>query len=316
MTKRLSITILLSSIILTTVYGYLVVFLFDVSSDTWETLSWSFIMLLPYALGAIGTSIVSSRRDLKLTDAIFLPWLYCMGLFVAVTIMSLGMLFCIIIGVPILFPAASLGGITVWLLQRHPKATKFVLLFIIISPFVTSPVEAQFAKPRSITTTHTTIDIAASPETVWDEIKSVPAITESEQRPNWLHWLGMPRPIAATLSHEGVGGVRDATFENGLRFNETVTDWVENERISFTIVESSQLLLPPPLDLIDGENFDVLDGTYVIEPLADGNVRLHLTSHHFLGTRFNRYGAWWTDVVMRNLQDYILVIIKARAESE
>jgi hypothetical protein len=314
MLNRSSVATIIVSLLITIGYGYLVVVLFEGKSTFLETLSWSFILLLPYALGAIGNYILMQKRPLSLTGAILWPWAFCTGLFIVSVIFTLGLLFCIVVGLPILFPAASLGGVTVWLLQRRPKIAKVALLFIIISPYAASPVEAQFDTPQSITITHTFIDIEASTEVVWENIKSVTAITESEQHLNWLHWLGLPRPVAATLSHEGIGGVRDATFENGLRFDETITAWDEHERISFTIVETSQDLLPPPLDLIDGERFDVLEGTYLIEPLADGTIRLHLTSEHFLGTRFNRYGAWWTDQVMRNLQNYILEIVKERAE--
>jgi hypothetical protein len=96
--------------------------------------------------------------------------------------------------------------------------------------------------------------------------------------------------------------------------DETLTEWRHHQTISFTIVETSEALLPPPLNLIDGENFAVRQGTYTIEPLPDGIARLHLSSEHILGTRFNKYGSWWTDLVMRNLQNYVLTIIKARAE--
>ena len=45
-----------------------------------------------------------------------------------------------------------------------------------------------------------------------------------------------------------------------------------------------------------------LEGTYVIEPLGNGQVRLLLSSKHRLTTRFNFYGGLWTDGVMSDLQ--------------
>ncbi len=310
-----TVTIALS-LALTVLYGYVVVLLFTEFQEPLglETLSWSFIMLLPYALGALGNFFMLQRKPLTLVGAILWPWLYCVGLFIVVTALSLGMLFCIVIGLPILLPAASLGGVTVWFIQRNKKLAGIVVLLTLLSPVVASPVEAQFATPTSTTITHTFIDIDATTAVVWDNIKSVAPIVEGEHRPNWMHFFGFPRPIAATLSHEGVGGVRDATFERGLRFNETITEWEYHKLISFDIVETSEKLLPPPLDLIDGERFDVLNGTYTIEQLDSDTIRLHLTSEHFLGTRFNDYGAWWTDLVMQNLQNYILDVIKVRAE--
>ena len=312
--SRISIVVI--SILLTILYGYVSLLLFTNTSSGLEAFSWSFILLLPYAIGLLGITVLIRKREIGLKRAIFQPWLYCVGLFILATVFSPGYLLCVVIGLPIFLPAASSGGVTAWILHQYPKATKIVLLLVLISPFTANSVEAQFKAPTSITTTHTFVDINASAANVWDNIKSISPVSEQEQRSNWLHWLGLPRPVAAALSYEGIGGVRHAAWENGLRFDETITEWKPEERLSFLVVETSENLLPPPLNLIDGEHFDVLHGSYVIEPLTDDTVRLHLTTEHYLGTRFNEYGSWWTDKIMRSLQIYILELVKVRAESE
>ena len=58
-----------------------------------------------------------------------------------------------------------------------------------------------------------------------------------------------------------------------------------------------------------------LSGAYSIEPRPDGGVVLHLSSEHRLSTTFNRYAGLWTDFIMSDTQQYILRIIKHRAES-
>ena len=116
-------------------------------------------MLLPYAVGAIGNFFMMRRRELKLIEAILFPWGYVLLLVVAVLIGSFGLLFCFIISFPILFPAASVGGTTVWLLKKHPKAAAMLLCFVIFSPFIAEPVEARFEINTAVTTTHTSIII-------------------------------------------------------------------------------------------------------------------------------------------------------------
>lgn len=301
------------SILLTVAYGFAVVWLFELSGDFLETFSWSFIMLVPYAVGAIGNFIMMRQRDIGWIGAIFLPWAYIFAVTVVVLIASFGLLFCFIISFPILFPAASIGGVTVWLLQKHPRVATLLLCFAIFSPFLSEPVEAQFEVNTAVTTTHTSVIIEGRSKTaVWENIKSVSTITEEEYQFNWFHWLGVPRPIEAELSYAGLGGVRTGKFEDGLQFDETITDWQLHDEMSFIIVESSGTLLPPPLDMIDGEYFNVLSGTYRLEELPNGDIRLHFISHHQLETRFNEYGAWWMNWVMRDLQQYILEIIQAR----
>lgn len=308
-------------------YGYLCIWLFmGESADLFslDMVSWSFVMLVPYTIGVISVtspiySLIKPKSEelnrLSLLNAIFFPCAAIFGLFLVVTIASFGLLLCFIISIPILFPAASLGGITVWLVQKHKKYAPVLMVLLLFLPFGLSPVEAQFDKERATVYTLTSIQIDADVAAVWDEIASVDPITEAEHRSNWTHKVGLPRPVAATLSYHGVGGVRNASFENGLYFDEEIIEWEKHQRIRFTIEETSQTLLPAPLDLIDGETFDVVEGAYEIELLEDGTVMLHLSSEHFLTTHFNRYGAFWTDLLMRNLQNYILEIVKVRAEA-
>jgi hypothetical protein len=65
---------------------------------------------------------------------------------------------------------------------------------------------------------------------------------------------------------------------------------------------------------IGGRYFDVLDGEYTLEPLANGDTMLHLISHQRLSTDFNGYAGLWTDAIMQNLQTSILEVIQHRCE--
>jgi uncharacterized ferritin-like protein (DUF455 family) len=66
--------------------------------------------------------------------------------------------------------------------------------------------------------------------------------------------------------------------------------------------------------VVGGAYFDVLDGTYELEPLADNRYRLHLYSHFKLATSFNFYASWWAGWIMKDIQNNILQVIKRRAE--
>ena len=67
---------------------------------------------------------------------------------------------------------------------------------------------------------------------------------------------------------------------------------------------------------VGGKYFDVLTGRYEILPQSDGRVRLRLTSQERLSTHFNMYAGFWTDAVMRDIQNSILVVIKNRCERQ
>ena len=184
-------------------------------------------------------------------------------------------------------------------------------------PYVLAPIEHRVATPVELRQVENSVRIQAAPSTVWREIKSVRTIDAKELPLHLAHVIGLPRPLEATLSHDGVGGVRSARFERGLEFRETVTDWQPERRLSFTI-----LAQPAPATALDahvavgGAYFDVLDGTYELEPLADGSTLLKLTSHQRLSTHFNFYARLWTDFIMSDLQSAIMEVIRKRCELE
>ena len=70
---------------------------------------------------------------------------------------------------------------------------------------------------------------------VWALVTSVDSICAEETRPALFTRIGFSRPISATLSAPGVGGIRRARFEHGLTFTETVTTCEPDSLLSFTI---------------------------------------------------------------------------------
>ncbi|MFB2121321.1 hypothetical protein [Parapedobacter sp. 2B3] len=138
-----------------------------------------------------------------------------------------------------------------------------------------------------------------------------------EDRGKLTRFLGFPRPIKAELNYEGVGAYREAIFENGLVFHETVTAYEKEKRMSFSISALPHEIPITTLDehlVIGGKYFDVLNGTYELEKLNDTTYRLHLYSHFKLTTTFNFYASWWALLIMKDIQNNILQIEKRRAE--
>ncbi|HET9004526.1 MAG TPA: hypothetical protein VFN39_11050, partial [Gemmatimonadaceae bacterium] len=98
----------------------------------------------------------------------------------------------------------------------------------------------------------------------------------------------------------------------------TVTEWVPERRLGFTIHANTDSVPPTALDqhvMVGGPYFDVMSGTYELHPLDGGrSTRLVLRSTHRLTTRLNPYAAWWVERVMASIQNHISEVHKARAE--
>ena len=112
--------------------------------------------------------------------------------------------------------------------------------------------------------------------------------------------------------------MRNASFTGNLLFIETVDVWDPERRRAFAIRAQADRIPETTLDehvRVGGPYFDVLRGEYRLEQLANGTLRLHLSSQHRVSTDFNWYARLWTDAIMADLQKRILIVIKQRCET-
>ncbi len=281
--------------------------------------SFGFILCVPFGMGFISVFLAERRARQSVGAWFYLP-------VVTVSLALLGTMaavwegfICVAMFAPIAWLCGILGGIIAGLNARYVRrsAANVSLMIVVVLPFlVTSPAQKLFYdyQVRSVSSV---IDIHAPADVVWRNIERVPSIQAPELPPAWSRRIGFPAPDEATLSHEGVGGVRHATFKGGVLFIETVDTWEPDHRLGFSIRAETEFIPKTTLDehvRIGGPYFDVLHGEYVLEPLGTGATRLHLTSRHRVSTDVNWYAHLWTDAVMRDIQRSILFVIKNRCE--
>ncbi|MGI4830631.1 MAG: hypothetical protein ACRYFU_20915 [Janthinobacterium lividum] len=228
-------------------------------------------------------------------------------------------LICMIFVLPGALLCSIVGGVLGGVLARVFRVRQGTVTCLAVMPFILAPLETLISPPVQMREVRTEIAIHAPASVVWRNIERVKPIASWELKDSWAQRIGFPRPVEATLSYEGVGGVRHASFERGLLFLETVNAWEPEKLLAFSIRADSSHIPSATLDqhvTIGGRYFDVLDGEYRLEPVPDGTILLHLSSRQRLSTDFNPYAGLWTDAVMRTLQNSILGVIKARCERE
>ena len=290
--------------------------------NVFEVMSTAFIFGVPFALGFVTIWFGDPENKVRWWHCISLPWIAgLLCLLCALALVWEGII-CVIIWLPLVLILSSFGGLVAGICHRLFKAKRdrtYCVVVIALLPFLAAPLEQFRSAASEIRTVNTQIRIHASERVVWEQIKTVPLIGEREQSFSFSHLLGFPRPLEARLAGEGVGAVRYATFERGVLFVETITEWDEPHRLSFSIRADSEHIPPSTFDehvTIGGKYFDVLTGTYWIEAAGSGDVILHLASDQRLSTRFNFYSHFWTEYLMADLQNYILKIIKRRCETD
>jgi hypothetical protein len=283
-------------------------------------MSFSFLFLGPFIAGVLTVAQATAEEPWPMSACIIAPWIPIFAnLILAISIRWEGLICAVFIAPPAMI-ASSFGGIVAGALQRrwHRRSARNTLYCLSALPLLLAMAEAGLNQPLQTRTVQTSITINAPQTVVWHNIARVPAIARSELGFSWATFIGFPRPIEATLSYPGVGGVRQASFERGLTFTETITDWMPQQRLSFGIRANTATIPSTTLDehvTIGGRFFDVLAGEYELVPEPDGKTLLVLTSRERLSTDFNVYAAMWSDAVMRSIQTSILRVIQHRCET-
>jgi hypothetical protein len=290
----------------------------DLSSFALWTMSLGFLALVPLAMGYVTVDRYLRRASAEVSwyEWLFLPWLSVLiTMAVSVAVKWEGAI-CLIFAAPIMLIFSLIGGALARVSSKRIRSVPGQLSAVAF-PLIVILIESNFAAPIQIRTVETDVLIHAPAAVVWSNIKSVPTINSSELPRSWVTRIGFPKPVSATLSHDGVGGVRDATFTGGLVFTETIHQWEPESDLKFSIHANTDSIPSTTLDehvSIGGAFFDVLDGEYRLEQRPDG-VLLRLTSHERLSTHLNPYAGMWTDAVMRSIQSQILVVIRKRCEA-
>ena len=287
-----------------------------------SVMTWGFVFGVPMVMGFLTVFIAEREGRIPVWKWFLLPWLAVVGMALGTLLMLLEGFICVAIFLPIGLVCASIGGVAAGIFGRFSKRTRTTDVIagcVLFLPLLVTPWESSVLYSKEIRNTETFIDIAAPDTVIWANIERVPAIQPAELENSWSHRIGFPNPIEATLSYEGLGGIRHATFGGGVLFVETVDVWQPGQRLGFSIRAATDQIPNTTLDehvRVGGPFFDVLHGEYSLEPLGDGVIRLHLSSQHRVSTDFNWYASLWTNAIMSDLQNRILHVIKARCEKE
>jgi hypothetical protein len=279
-------------------------------------MSIAFLFAVPMAIGFIVAWLAAKGGNRGLMVWLGLPLLATSAMLAGTLLLLWEGTICIALMAPIAFlMSVAGGGLGLYFARRRGPTT---LACAALLPLLVGPTEAWIGPKWETREVYTSVDIEASVDQVWQNIVRVPLIRPEEQTFSWTQFVGFPRPLQATVNGEGLGSVRLATFAGGVLFVETVTEWQEKEALAFRIKADTASIPPGTLDehvTVGGQYFDTLRGRYWIEQLEGGRVRLHLSSWHRLSTTFNFYAGFWTDAIMRDVQNGILQVIRNRCES-
>lgn len=284
----------------------------------WGLMTVGFLFGIPTGMGAL-TVFVSRKEDvLSKTYSVLMPWLTVTVFMIITLLFKTEGWGCWVMAMPLFLALSSIGGLIARHYKLKDKNKLQVSLVMVLLPFLIAPVEHLIGAIPGRYKADTHIDIHAPAEKIWENVTRVREIPASQDK-GWLtKALDFPRPVKAELDYTGVGGVREAIFTGGLVFHETVTEYVAQQKMVFTIKANPYEIPSTTMEehiVIGGEFFDVLNGTYELEQLGKDYYRVHLYSHFKLNTTFNFYASVWAGWIMKDIQGNILQVLKTRCEN-
>ncbi len=293
--------------------------LLDFARPSFGLISFSFLVILPFALNALLVYLADPWKEMTTRQYLGVS----AGFFVAVIVCSIVFLregtVCVVMLAPIWMACGVAGVLTTrWVRHRITNDRQYCfgliglpLAAMLIEPMIALPVERG-------TVTRSTV-IQSSPDQLWPLLRGIPNVRAGEGRWNVSQdVIGIPRPVGARMIGQGIGAQRYAEWGSGIRFREQIIDWRPGRSIGWTFhfdrfddwQMTDRHLLP------DSPHFKVTKGGYRIEPLPGGRSRVTIHTSYLIATPVNPYAKMWGELFLGDLENNLLALIEQRASTQ
>ena len=241
--------------------------------------------------------------------------------FTALGIFTLLLLVCAIEGVICIAMAAPFGLLFTWLgtllgyyvINTNNQNSFSVFLILMLCVPLVSFIE------KDITPTYhtvvTSVEIDAPVEKVWKNVIEFPPLNEPEEL---LFKAGIAYPISASIKGEGVGAIRQCTFNTG-SFVEPITKWEAPHLLQFDVLEQ-----PVPMKELSFWDVDAPHlhdyfvskrGQFKLMSLSENKTLLEGTTVYYHNIRPVFYWQLWSNTIVHNIHERVLNHIKMNAET-
>lgn len=305
--------LLIIGILVGVAYGLLARYYFGVG-DTLASIT--FLFVVPSVLGVIPLMFATNEQLKSYKNIIFIPWVTLITFFFLMMLFRLEEVACLLFLAAPFFALATLIAFIYRLVQLNKEKKKGKLLALAIMPFLLIQIEQYIKSPSATFNVKSEVIVAATEETIWNNIVEVRPIQAEEYNSGFFNNIGIPRPISAAVDKKEIGGHRIGNFDGGLQFVETITIYEPNNAISFDIKVDPKSVGPKIFDqhVLNGNYFRFVDANYELYSLGNGQVRLRLASNYQLTSKINFYGKFWGNIILKDFQDRLLEVIKVRCE--
>jgi len=284
------------------------------SGSAWFASVW-FLALLPAVLCALICYIGDPDRARSSSFYWLVPLALCAIVCVASIFVLHEGVICLVMLSPV-WLASGWAGAFAMRSQRDRRGRALESSFLII-PLVAAMVEAQIPIPHETVTLTRSVLVRAAPEEIWPYAVSSRDIGAHEGRWTITHdIIGMPRPRDSIVAGSGVGAVRTAYWGDQVNFQERIVAWEPGRKLGWvfnftnsTVQDYTDKHISP-----EGEFLKMDSGDYRLRPVSADTTELTLTTRYIAKTHVNPYAKLWGELLMGDIEENVLTIIKDRAE--
>ncbi len=282
-----------------------------------QNVSVAYIFVLPIILGAIPVMFSTKEQLKSYMTYLLLPWGITLTFFLLSFVSGFEGTICLVIIVAPFLLLGTFGAFIYRLIKLRSDGKGTKLYVSLLLPFLVLAIETNLPVTNQIHTVSTTIEIDADKLKVWENVKNIRNIETHEIKTHFVHAIGIPLPLNGQIDKEGVGGIRNITWEKGIKFEEKIKTWDEGNGFTYYINVDPKSIPPTTLDehvMIGGKYFDVIEGGYVIDHITDNKSLVTLTCTYRVTTNLNLYSKLWADFILNDFNEVILEVIKKRSE--
>ncbi|HYG17203.1 MAG TPA: hypothetical protein VEC12_15710 [Bacteroidia bacterium] len=271
-------------------------------------------ILIPFFIGACSTILYGRGRAITRRAASKIGFL-TLGIFTA------GLLFFAIEGIICIAMVAPIAVLLTWIgslaglaiLNKMPdNSTTPLLILVGIIPLTAFAENVQQPELSAVTTS---IEIDASPQTVWENVIEFPPLEDPEE---FIFKTGIAYPINAKIDGKGVGAVRHCNFTTG-SFVEPVTIWDEPHLLKFDVAEWPEPMKELSFWDVDAPHlhdyFVSKTGQFKLTALPNGKTLLEGTTWYSHNIRPAIYWQLWSEYIVHKIHKRVLNHIKVISES-
>ncbi len=304
------------ALLVTVPFGFGVTLL---GADLLKNYGWGTFVAIPFAIGFTAATLYGIPRPRTFAGCVGVACLSVTLLGVALLALAVEGIVCLVMALPLALPLAAFGGTCAFVVQRmrwsQARGPAFLSALLLVAPGI-EILEHVAARPAPLFVVHSSIDIQAPPEKVWQQVI---AFTQIPEPTEWMFRSGIAYPIRAEMIGRGVGAERHCVFSTGA-FVEPIQIWDPPRQLKFSVASNPapmqewtpyKHIQPPHL-----HGFLVSEGgQFLLTPLPNGGTRLEGTTWYHHGLWPSRYWKLWSDAIIHRIHMRVLTHIRDEAES-